>query len=131
MASGKIETANMKHAHLSASDFTSSNGTIWKTESHLDIYYNSRNVIMTGFILLQNTVSGLLQVSFQRPEGLPSFSIPIVGEAYRVASNILLGDFCYCSPAGERQTIAERNMFADHDAAIYARIDISCAIGYF
>lgn len=122
-----------KHALIPCSSFTSTNGTIWGTESYLDIWWDNQKVIMSGYILLKDVSAGILRVVFRRPAGLPAFNILIGGETFRRGANgsMLAGDFCYISNSDSNEIIAERNMFTNHPAADYARIDINCAIGFF
>lgn len=124
---------DMKYAHIPYSSFTPTNGTIWNSESFLDIWWDNQKVFLSGFILLRNVSSGILKVSFQRPTDLPSFVILICGQTFRRDANynMLSGDYCYISRSGNDEIIAERNMFTAHPAADYARIDITCAIGFF
>ena len=118
------------------SQIASSNGTIWGSESHVRLVWDNEKVIMTGYILLQNPESRILNVSFNTPSGFPyakfSSNWLIVGQAYRRNGAYMEPcDFAYATISSSVIRILERNMFSGHPATDYAMITIPSAVYYF
>ena len=118
------------------SQFASSNGTIWGTESHVKLVWDNKKVVITGYILLQNPASGILTVDFPTPAGFPYNKFNgnwlIVGQAYRRSGSYMQPcDFVYGIINSSRIRFAERNVFSSHPASDYAMITIPTATYYF
>lgn len=118
------------------SQFASSNGTIWGTESHVKLVWDNKSVVVTGYILLQNPTAGILAVDFSTPTGFPYNKFNgnwlIVGQAYRRSGGYMQPcDFVYGVINSSKIRFAERNMFSSHPATDYAMITIPTATYYF
>lgn len=118
------------------SQFASSNGTIWGTESHVKLVWDNKKVVMTGYILLKNPAAGILGVDFSTPSGFPYDKFNgnwlIIGQAYRRSGGYMQPcDFVYGIINSSRIRFAERNMFSWHPATDYAMITIPTATYYF
>lgn len=121
---------------IPSSQFSSSNGTIWGSESNVKLVWDNKKVVMTGFIFIQNPAAGVLYVDFPTPTGFPYDKFNgvwlIVGQIYRRAGSYMQpGDFAYGVVNSSVIRIAERNVFASHLATDYAMITIPTATYYF
>lgn len=121
---------------IPSSQFSSGNGTIWGSESNIKLVWDNKKVVMTGFIFIQNPAAGVLYVNFPTPTGFPydkfNGNWVIVGQTYRRAGSYMQpGDFAYGVVNSSVIRIAERNVFASHQATDYAMITIPTATYYF
>lgn len=130
------DNTETQSAVIASANITSTNGTIWRSESYIKLVWDNEKAEISGYVLLQNPASGILKVSVPTPSGFPvskfATSWSIVGQAYRRSGGYMMPcDFCYANVASSTISITERNMFAGHPATDYAMITIPSAVYYF